>query len=145
MSSRNEVCIAECSQSGGEAEKDIRESGRVECQAQNSGSSCRTRERPVPGNNQTRPEPRCSTGVESGTKPYQSHPTHIETQKLSKRVLYFQEKWFQEYTWPHYNPQVKVVLCFYCNKVFTDSRSSFGNKVDAAFVTEGLQLEEGFR
>jgi len=29
--------------------------------------------------------------------------------------------------------------CFYCNQVFTDNRSSFGNKVDAAFVTEGFR------
>lgn len=79
------------------------------------------------------------TGVEGGTKPYQPHPKHIETQKLSKRVLSFQEKWFQEYTWLHYNPQVKGVLCFYCNEVFTDNRSSFGKKVDVAFVTEGFR------
>lgn len=98
----------------------------------------------MPENNKTRPEPRCSTGVEGGTQLYQPHPKHIEHKSCQRGFYLFKKNGF--YTWLHYNPQVKEVLCFYCNKVFTDNRSSFGKKVDAAFVAEGFpQLEEGFR
>jgi hypothetical protein len=45
-----------------------------------------------------------------GTKPYQPHPQFIEPQTLANRVLTFQERWFGDFPWLHYNPPIKGVL-----------------------------------
>ena len=49
---------------------------------------------------------------------YLDKPNHPDVsvspaQKLSKRTLYFQSKWYEDYEWIHYDSDWKKVLCFY--------------------------------
>lgn len=79
-----------------------------------------------------------SSYLSDGTKPYQPHPQFIEPQTLANRVLTFQERWFHDFPWLHYNPSIKGVLCFHCSQGFS-SQPSFGQRADAAFISAGFR------
>ena len=49
-------------------------------------------------------------------KPNQPDVSVIPAQQQSSRTLYFPKKWYQDYQWLHYSPDLKKVLCFYCSK-----------------------------
>lgn len=72
------------------------------------------------------------------TEPYQPHLQFLETQTLVHKSLTFQQKWFQDFSWLHYSPSVKGVLCFHCNKGYSN-RSSFGQRADASFLCAGFR------
>jgi hypothetical protein len=40
----------------------------------------------------------------------------IPAKKLSTRTIYFQSKWYEDYEWIHYDPDLKKILCFHCSK-----------------------------
>lgn len=63
----------------------------------------------------------------------------MPTQTLSTKTLLFQEKWFREYSWLHYCPSLKGVLCFYCAKYFANSKSKLASKMDPAFISNGFR------
>ncbi|XP_035252911.1 uncharacterized protein LOC118216024 [Anguilla anguilla] len=78
-------------------------------------------------------------GEEFGPCPTQPNVNVIPSQTLLNRTLYFQEKWFKDYTWLHYSPSLKGVLCFYCAKYFATQKSKLVSKADSAFVKTGFQ------
>ncbi len=51
-------------------------------------------------------------------KPNQPHPKNIAVQKLSNRVLHFQDNWYQQYPLIPYRHTVKGILCFHCVKIY---------------------------
>lgn len=73
------------------------------------------------------------------TEPYQPHPKLIDTQVLSNRVLSFQERWYKDFPWLHYDTVQKGVLCFYCKKIYQDKLTPFAVKSEPAFITSGFK------
>lgn len=72
-------------------------------------------------------------------EPYQPHPKCIPTQVLSNRVLHFQEKWYSEFPWLHYDALKQGVLCFYCKKVYQEKPTPFAAKAEPAFINTGFK------
>ncbi|XDV25481.1 hypothetical protein PO909_029397 [Leuciscus waleckii] len=85
-------------------------------------------------------EEQCRTGdiLDFDIKPNQPHPKNIAVQKLSNRVLHFQENWYKQYPWLHYSPTVKGILCFYCVKTYTRKKNTLSKKADPAFSSKGF-------
>ncbi|KAK0144413.1 hypothetical protein N1851_017197 [Merluccius polli] len=73
------------------------------------------------------------------TESYQPHPKFIETQVLSNRTLSFQERWYKDFPWLHYDAVQKGVLCFYCMRVYQDKPTPFAVKSEPAFITSGFK------
>jgi len=90
----------------------------------------------IPGNDD-------ADNISTVTSPFQPPSTHIPDQKLSKRTLRFQAKWFEDYRWLHYSPTQQGVLCFYCAKVCAPENMSsrslpWAKCADPAFVSRGF-------
>ena len=71
-------------------------------------------------------------------KPNHPNVSVIPAQKLSKRTLYFQSKWYEDYEWIHYDSDLKKVLCFYCSKASTMGVTDLAHSKDLAFITQGF-------
>ena len=69
-------------------------------------------------------------------KPNHPDVSVIPAQKLSKRTLYFQSKWYEDYAWIHYESDLKKVLCFYCLKASAMGVTNLAHCKDPAFITQ---------
>ena len=72
------------------------------------------------------------------SSPNQPHPNFLRVQKLPDKVLRFQENWYSLYPWLHHSPAVEGILCFYCVKTYTISKSTLSKKADTAFSSKGF-------
>ena len=74
--------------------------------------------------------------------PFQPATKNIEPQHVGhvkKRVLHFQQGWFQKFQWLHYVPSLQGVLCFTCAKADTLHMVDLANKRDPAFIINGFR------
>ena len=47
-------------------------------------------------------------------QPNQPDPLVIPSQKTKTQYIHFQAKWYKEYPWLHYDPELQKVTCFTC-------------------------------
>lgn len=73
------------------------------------------------------------------TEPFQPDPKFIEVQKLSNKMLRFQESWFKSFSWLHYCSELKGVVCFYCFNAFSEQTSTLAKNTEQAFVSQGFR------
>lgn len=76
--------------------------------------------------------------VDSYTTPNQPNSKVIGPQKLSNRTLHYQDRWYRQYPWLHYNAQAKGILCFYCVKTYTIQKSALSKRAEPAFSLTGF-------
>ena len=69
-----------------------------------------------------------------------NHPkvSVIPAQKLPTRTLYFQSKWYEDYDWIHYDPDLKKILCFHCSKASAMGIIDLAHNKEPAFTSEGF-------
>lgn len=72
------------------------------------------------------------------TTPNQPNPQVIAPQKLPKKTLHFQDKWYKLHPWLHYNECVTGILCFYCVKTYTIEKSSLSKRAELAYSLNGF-------
>ena len=71
-------------------------------------------------------------------KPNHPKVSVIPAQKLSTRTLYFQSKWYEDYEWIHYDPDLKKILCFHCSKASAMGIIDLAHNKEPAFISEGF-------
>ncbi len=95
---------------------------------------------------------RCSTATVSASSSFTAKsssilnldkPNHpklsvIPAQRLATRTLYFQSKWYEDYEWIHYDPDLKKILCFHCSKASAMGIIDLAHNKDPAFISEGF-------
>jgi Domain of unknown function (DUF4371)/hAT family C-terminal dimerisation region len=84
----------------------------------------------------------CETQILLGDLPLtpnQPATNEIVTQILSNKTLKFQERWFAQYPWLHYDVELKGVLCICC------ARARKLKLIDLSKCAEGCFMYQGFR
>ena len=76
--------------------------------------------------------------VEVSSEPNHLSASQIPCQTLSKKTLYFQDRWYQQFPWLHFSTEKQRVVCFYCSTVCKDSSLPWIGNADPAFITEGF-------
>ncbi|XP_028416128.1 zinc finger MYM-type protein 1-like [Dendronephthya gigantea] len=79
-----------------------------------------------------------SNNIMNLDKPNHPKVSVIPAQKLSTRTLYFQSKWYEDYEWIHYDPDLKKILCFHCSKASAMGINDLAHYKDPAFISEGF-------
>ncbi|CAH2315960.1 Hypothetical predicted protein [Pelobates cultripes] len=80
------------------------------------------------------------TAVVPNQPDYKTIPAQtIVTQKAKKRVLHFQECWFQNVPWLHYSFTLEGVLCFYCAKAAILNLTQLEKNTEPAFDCVGFK------
>ena len=72
------------------------------------------------------------------SKSASTHPTTVPAYWDSRRSHNFQNKWFKEYPWLHYDLQRKGVLCFVCIRAKQSGVIPSCIKMEPEFVSEGM-------
>lgn len=54
-----------------------------------------------------------------------------------KRILHFQGRWFQDFSWLHYSSRVAGVLCFHCAKAKSLKLTELSKNTVEAFCNTG--------
>ena len=80
-----------------------------------------------------------SNNILSLDKPNHPKVSLIPAQKLSTRTLYFQSKWYEDYEWIHYDPDLKAILCFHCSKASAMGITDLTHCNDPAFISQGFK------
>ena len=83
-----------------------------------------------------------SNNLFSLDKPNHPNISVISAQKLLKRTLYFQCKWYEDYEWIHNDSDLKKVLCFYYSKASAMGVTDLAHPKDPAFITQGFKTTE---
>ncbi|XP_053323828.1 zinc finger MYM-type protein 1-like [Spea bombifrons] len=80
------------------------------------------------------------TAVVPNQPDYKTIPAQtIVTQKAKKRVLNFQECWYENFPWLHYSFALEGVLCFYCAKAAVLNLTHLERNTEPAFVCMGFK------
>ena len=78
-----------------------------------------------------------ASNLSSLGKPNQPDVSVIPAQQQSSRTLYFQKKWYQDYQWLHYSPDLKKVLCFYSSKASGMGLIDLARCKEPTFISQG--------
>ncbi|ODM90673.1 Zinc finger MYM-type protein 1 [Orchesella cincta] len=87
-----------------------------------------------------------STSASSATQPNSPSSDQVEgrnknlkvpAQKAEKRIWNFQNRWYDEYKWLHYDEQLNRVLCFVCAEAKSAGLFSNSMKTEEAFTSVG--------
>ena len=72
-------------------------------------------------------------------EPYQPDVSLIPTQAVKGKKLKFQQKWFDNYTWLHYDIDSGSVLCHVCVTAKQNNLLGLAKNSDAAFLSKGFK------
>ena len=71
--------------------------------------------------------------------PYQSAVSLIPIQTLKNRKLKFQQKWFDKFSWLHFDTVTGSVLCHTCVIASQDNLLGLAKRSDEAFLSKSLK------
>ena len=72
-------------------------------------------------------------------EPYQSVAALIPFQTVKGRNLQFQPKWFEKYTWLHFDTVSGKVLCHICGTAIQDNLLDFAKRANDSFLSKGFK------
>lgn len=71
--------------------------------------------------------------------PHQPDAKAIPYQRLANKNLHFQNKWFTEFPWLHYDAGMESVFCYQCCKAKNDNLVHISTQFDGAFIRNGFK------
>ena len=72
-------------------------------------------------------------------EPYQPDAALILFQTVKGRNLQFQQKWFEKYTWLHFNTGSGRVLCHICATAKQDNLLDLAKRANDSFLSKGFK------
>ena len=72
------------------------------------------------------------------TEPHQPDVSIIPPKKTKSQNIYFQQKWFREYSWLTYDTTIQRVLCHTCASAAAMKMMNLATKSDPTFQTVGF-------
>ena len=72
-------------------------------------------------------------------EPNQPDVACIPMQPLNGRALRFQSKWFEKYSWLHFDAEIGGVLCHVCASAYQSNQLNLTKRTDKAFLTQGFR------
>ena len=79
-----------------------------------------------------------STGENSVCRPPQQPHIRINLVPLPFKAMAFQAKWFDSYSWLHYDEANDVVFCHLCKQAATEKKLMASKCADEAFTSRGF-------
>lgn len=69
---------------------------------------------------------------------YHPNPSLIPWKQTKSQKIYFQEKWYKQFPWIHYDAKLQKMLCFQCSRAKQLGLLNLAKCQDPAFVSAGF-------